>query len=150
MDEGCTKVLAVLFIVVVVLTFVVMPIYIFIYSPGNNWGLLLVMLGVFGYFVAELFFDLDENRIFNIIYYIFMGFASVLLLRDIFQTDVEAGLELVLSVPAAMLVFFTVYVPLSRGMSEEASEWLLKGLGLLGNLIINGLIYLILKYLLPS
>jgi hypothetical protein len=73
----------------------------------------------------------------------------VLLLRDIFQTDVEAGLELVLSVPAAMLVFFFVYIPLSRRMSDEASEWLLKGLGILGNIIINGLIYLILKYLLP-
>ena len=149
-SDGCANVLLWLIIATVVGIFLVLPIILLLTAPeGIGWGYPLVSIGVFSYFVA-MFFDFEDNKFFNIAYYVFISFATMLLLRDLFAADIRAGLDLVLSVPVGFLIYRFAYEPLAEGMSATGQELLLKGLGLLGNMIVNGLIFLILRYFLPA
>jgi hypothetical protein len=43
---------------------------------------------------------------------------------------------LVLSIPVGLLIYFFFFEPLARKASEVGREFLLKGLGLLGNVVV--------------
>jgi hypothetical protein len=149
LSDGCARILLWAIITAIVLTFLVLPIASFLVArDALGWGYLLVSVGVFSYFVA-MFFDFDDNRYFNMAYNVFISFATIVALRDIFRSDMRAGLDFVLSIPIGLLVYFFVFEPLARKASEVGREFLLKGLGLLGNAVVNGLIFLILHYLFP-
>jgi hypothetical protein len=149
-SEGCTALFFWLLIVLVAVALLVAPIGAFLIDrEGVGWGYPLLSVGVFSYLVAT-FSDLDENKVFNMIYDVFISFATMLFLRDLFARDIQAELDLVLSIPVGLLSYFWVFRPLSESVRDGGPEFLHKGLGLLGNVFVNGLIYLILQYLLPA
>ena len=149
LSDGCLKIMIGVFIAAIILVFLVIPIAVFLADPQLvGWGVPLVFAGVFSYFVA-MFLGFEDNKVFNITYNVYISFATLLLLRHLFLSDLRAGLELVLSIPLGVLVYFFVFEPLAKESSEVGRALLLKGLGILGNVIVNVLVFLILRFVIP-
>ncbi len=149
-NKGCIAVLAFLFVAEIIGMFLVLPIWLLVSARDiSGWGFPLLFLAVFTYIIA-MFRGFEEHRIFNIGYWAFVSFAIMLSFRDICVRDVRDGLDLLLSIPLGLLIYFFVYEPFAKGMSETGKLITLKIVGLIGNVIVNLLILLILLFFLPN